>query len=82
MRPRTSAQRQAGGILICTFRQAAQLSQRQLADLIGVSHAAVCQWERGKRSVPVDRWASIIEVCGRSDADLRLLVMACTGGEA
>lgn len=45
------------GALIRALRQNKQLTQRQLADAIGVSDKAVSKWERG---------------CGAPDADHRL----------
>lgn len=37
---------------IRSARLAAKLSQRDLADLLVVTHAAVSEWETGKRPVP------------------------------
>lgn len=51
-------------------RKAAGLSQHQLGALIGVSRAAVANWEVGYQPLPADRAFQIADICG---ADLTWL---------
>ena len=52
------------------LRQNAKLSQKELADLIGVNQTAVSQWERGITSPKYSQVQNLCEVFDVSDAYL------------
>ncbi len=56
------------------MRKDAGFSIRKLASLVGVSHAAISQWEKETEHLPYHRAAKIASVCGHTEADLDLLV--------
>ena len=43
-------------------REAMQMSQRDLADRLGVSHVAVCRWEIGVAYLSADRIPAIADI--------------------
>ncbi len=59
------------GIMIRQAREASGLSQRQLGQLLGVSAAAVCQWE-SPRANP--RVSTLVKVAGAMGFNLQLTI--------
>lgn len=55
---------------IKTFREKAGMSQRDLAYAIGVSQAAVAQWETGAAQPTLDNLRKVADVLGISPGDL------------
>ena len=56
------------------MRADAGLSIRKLASEIGVSHAAISQWEKEVERVPYHRALKIAQVCGYKEEELDQLV--------
>ena len=56
------------------MRMDAGFSTRKLASLVGVSHAAISQWEKEAEKLPYHRAAKIASVCGHTEAELDQLV--------
>ncbi|WP_328746422.1 helix-turn-helix domain-containing protein [Streptomyces sp. NBC_00285] len=56
------------------IREAAGLTQKELADAVGVSRQAVTQWETGARSVPrgklLDRYVEALETLKAETAEV------------
>lgn len=52
------------GVRILAWRTKAGLTQRELGELVGVSDAAVCQWESGDVAPQADRLSRIASACG------------------
>ena len=51
--------------LLVQLRQRRDMSQQDLADLLGIHRTQLCRWERGKRRVCLDdlqRWAHALGV--------------------
>lgn len=46
--------------LLADAREAAGLTQRQLADALGISQAHLHETEHGRRPLPVARWAAAV----------------------
>lgn len=59
------------GRRIAARRELADLSQRALAEIMGVSQAAISSWERGER---VPRWEQLRELAAAIDAPGEWLV--------
>ena len=55
---------------IKTFREKAGMSQRDLAYAIGVSQAAVAQWETGTAQPTLDNLRKVADVLGISPGEL------------
>lgn len=53
------------------FREREQLSQRQLAELLGTNRENVTRWENGTRMLPVERVPGIARKTGIKPRDLR-----------
>lgn len=53
------------------FRERNQLSQAQLADLLGVERPSVTRWENGTRKVDPDKLTRILEKTGIPPRELR-----------
>lgn len=58
------------GVAIRRIRLAAGMTQKQFADRLGVTGAAVCQWEKGTCGVSLARLNSIAETMGIDVKDL------------
>ena len=56
------------------MRMDARFSTRKLASLVGVSHAAISQWEKEVEKLPYHRAVKIASVCGYTEAELDQLV--------
>ena len=56
------------------MRMDAGFSTRKLASLIGVSHAAISQWEKEVEKLPYHRAVKIASVCGHTEVELDQLV--------
>ena len=55
---------------IATHRKRAGLTQQELADALGVTQAAVANWETGRRCPPVKTLLRLAEALGCTIADL------------
>ena len=55
---------------IKTFREKAGMSQRDLANAIGVTQAAVAQWELGTAQPTLDNLRRVADILGVSPGDL------------
>lgn len=53
------------------YRRSQKITQRQLAQLIGVRDSTVCKWETGRARIPAERVPSLCEALGCEPADLR-----------
>ena len=54
------------GMRLRHARMASHLTQKQLAERIGVNHAAIAQYEAGSNTLPVERAAQLAHVLGVS----------------
>lgn len=57
-------------MLIKEYREAARLSQKEAAERIGVTSAAICNWEKGIRSPRTQLLPIIASVFGCKISDL------------
>ena len=55
---------------IKTFREKAGMSQRDLAEAVCVSQAAVAQWETGGTQPTLDNLRKVADILGVSPGDL------------
>lgn len=55
---------------IKAFREKAGMSQRDLAYAIGVSQAAIAQWETGETQPTLDNLRKVADILGVSPGDL------------
>jgi transcriptional regulator with XRE-family HTH domain len=55
---------------IKAFREKAEMSQRDLAQAVGTSQAAVAQWETGATQPTLDNLRKVADVLGVSPGDL------------
>jgi transcriptional regulator with XRE-family HTH domain len=55
---------------IKAFREKAEMSQRDLAQAIGTSQAAVAQWETGATQPTLDNLRKVADILGVSPGDL------------
>ena len=62
-----------GGDYVMMARRRAGLTQRQLAELLGLRQATIARWERGDRGVSVDDVELVAHACGLQ-LDAHLLV--------
>jgi transcriptional regulator with XRE-family HTH domain len=62
-----------GGDYVMMARRRAGLTQRQLAELLGLRQATIARWERGDRGVSVDDIELVAHACGLQ-LDAHLLV--------
>jgi transcriptional regulator with XRE-family HTH domain len=62
-----------GGDYVLMARRRAGLTQRQLAELLGLRQATIARWERGDRGVSVDDVELVAHACGLQ-LDAHLLV--------
>jgi transcriptional regulator with XRE-family HTH domain len=62
-----------GGDYVAMARRRAGLSQRQLAELVGLRQATIARWERGDRTVSFDDVEMVAHACGLQ-LDAHLLV--------
>jgi transcriptional regulator with XRE-family HTH domain len=62
-----------GGYYVMMARRRAGLTQRQLADRLGLRQATIARWERGDRGVSVDNLEMVAHACGLQ-LDAHLLV--------
>src|ERR1019366_2281425 len=53
-----------GGDYVMMARRRAGLTQRQLAELLGLRQATIARWERGDRGVSVDDVELVAHACG------------------
>jgi transcriptional regulator with XRE-family HTH domain len=53
-----------GGDYVLMARRRAGLSQRELADRLGLRQATIARWESGARQVSIDDVATVAEACG------------------
>ena len=60
------------GILIQKLRREKGFTQKEIADMLGVSDKAVSKWERGNGCPDISLWATLSEVLG---ADIKKLLM-------
>ncbi|MCL2223213.1 MAG: helix-turn-helix domain-containing protein [Oscillospiraceae bacterium] len=58
------------GTRIRYFREAKKMTQKQLADRIGVTNSRVCNWEQGTNRPDVDKLADICKVLSVSPSEL------------
>lgn len=61
-----------GGHLVTEARRRARLSQRALAERLGVPQSTVARWERGRAAPSLDTVVRAVRACG-FDVDLRLV---------
>lgn len=59
------------GQLLRDFRRGAGLSQRQLAELVGVQRETVARWETGERHIDTEKLTRVATVTGISPRALR-----------
>ena len=59
------------GQLLRAYRQSAGLSQRKLAERIGVQRETLARWEGGQRRVDIEKLPKVSEVTGITPAKLR-----------
>lgn len=57
-------------ISIAAARVNANLTQKQLADILGVSNSSVVEWESGKREIPLRHLMKLAELSGLSISDI------------
>lgn len=57
-------------ISIAAARVNANLTQKQLADKLGVSNTSVVEWENGKREIPLRHLIKLAELSGLSISDI------------
>lgn len=62
------------GSLLRNMREAADLTMRQLAMQIGISHTAISQIEHGKLELPYGRIEQIVKACGQSMTDFEKMM--------
>lgn len=65
----TSEDTKRQGNLLRRVRESANLTMRQLAMQVGISHTAISQLEHGKLDLPRARVEQIVEACGHEMAD-------------
>ncbi len=68
-----------GGELIREARKRRNLSQRELADLLGTTQSVITRWETGERSPTYERLIQAIRACG---LDLYVRVVTPDEGHA
>ena len=56
---------------LTNYRKAAKLTQRELADKVGVARETIGRWETGKRTIEDRLLPKVSEVTGISKAELR-----------
>lgn len=49
------------GALVRAAREAAGYTLRDLAEILGISHAHICDVEHGRRGLAIDRWAAVCD---------------------
>ena len=64
------------GAYLAKERKAKKITQAQLADQLGVTKAAVSNWERGKRTIYADQ---MLECCDRLGLDPQELIRSVVG---
>jgi len=69
------------GKAIAMIRDKAGMSQKDLADLVGVDRSTLSRWETGGTPIPTGRLATLAEHLGVSVDDLRELSRADENGD-
>lgn len=54
------------GDLLCSIREGEQISQASFAEMLGVSRSHLCDIEKGRKSVSLERAVSFAETLGYS----------------
>lgn len=57
-------------LLVLKLRKKLVLSQKEFADLLGVSFASINRWERGKHEPTIKIKRKIIELCKKNKIEI------------